>query len=86
MCIRDRSTADWSRLGYGLKDAEKLSDVTTLLTNVGDNMTQQKSSEGLISTLKGVNMQASQAESIIDKVNEVNLAASIHSNVYALCA
>ena len=34
-------------------------------------MTQQKSSEGLISTLKGFNMQASQAESIIDKVNEV---------------
>ena len=66
-----QSTADWSRLGYGLKDAEKLSDVTTLLTNVGDNMTQQKSSEGLISTLKGFNMQASQAESIIDKVNEV---------------
>ena len=66
-----QSTADWSRLGYGLKDAEKLSDVTTLLTNVGDNMTQEKSSEGLISTLKGFNMQASQAESIIDKVNEV---------------
>ena len=66
-----QSTADWSRLGYGLKDAEKLSDVTTLLTNVGDNMTQQKSSEGLISTLKGFNMQASEAESIVDKVNAI---------------
>lgn len=81
-----QSTADWSRLGYGLKDAAELSDVTTLLTNVGDNMSQEKSSEGLISTLKGFNMQASEAESIVDKVNEVNIAASVYSNVYALCA
>lgn len=80
------TTADWSRLGYSLKDAEKLSDATILLKNVGDNMTQESSSSGLISTLKGFKLQAEEAESIVDKVNEVNLAASICSNVYALCA
>ena len=66
-----KSTSDWSRLGYSLDDAKKLSDVTTLLTKVGDNMTQESSSKGLISTLKGFQMQADQAESIVDKVNEV---------------
>lgn len=80
------STADWSRLGYNLDEAKKLSDATTLLTTVGDRMTQESSSSGLISTLKGFKLQADQAESIVDKVNEVNLAASICSNVYALCA
>lgn len=65
------STADWSRLGYSLKDAEKLSDATTLLNNVGDNMTQESSSSGLISTLRGFQLQAEQAESIVDKVNEI---------------
>lgn len=65
------STADWSRLGYSLEDAKQLSDVTTLLTRVGDNMTQETSSEGLISTLKGFNMTADEALSIVDKVNEV---------------
>lgn len=80
------STADWSRLGYNLDEAKELSDATTLLQKVGDNMTQQSSSEGMISVLKGFQMQADQAESIVDKVNEVNFAASIYSNVYALCA
>ena len=65
------STADWSRLGYNLDDAKELSDATTLLQKVGDNMTQESSSEGMISTLKGFKMEASDAMSIVDKVNEV---------------
>lgn len=66
-----QSTADWSRLGYNLADSKNLSNVTTLLQKVGDNMTQESSSQGLISTLKGFNLQADAAQSIVDKVNEV---------------
>ena len=66
------STADWSRLGYNLDDAKKLSDVTTLLQKVGDNMTQESSSQGLISTLKGFKMEADEASKVVDVVNEVN--------------
>ena len=80
------STADWSKQGYGLDDAKKLSDITTLYQKVGDNMTQETASKSLVSTLQGFDMQADQAESIVDKFNEVNFAASIYSNVYALCA
>ena len=65
------STADWSRLGYNLDDAKKLSDVTTLLQKVGDNMTQESSSQGLISTLKGFKMEADEASKVVDVVNEV---------------
>ena len=65
------STADWSKLGYNLEDAKKLSDATTLYQRVGDNMTQETASQSLVSTLQGYNMQASQAESIVDKLNEV---------------
>jgi len=65
------STADWSRLGFNLKDASQLSDATTLLQKVGDNMTQESSSEGLISILKGFNLEADNVNSIIDSVNEV---------------
>ena len=65
------STADWSKLGWGLNDAKKLSDVTTLYQRVGDNMTQESASESLVSTLQGFNMQADEAESIVDKFNEV---------------
>lgn len=65
------STADWSRLGYSLDDAKELSDMTTLLQRVGDNMTQETSSSGLISTLKGFQLEADQAQRIVDVANEV---------------
>ena len=56
---------------YSLDDAKKLSYVTTLYQRVGDNMTQESASESLVSTLQGFNMQADEAESIVDKFNEV---------------
>ena len=56
---------------YSLDGAKKLSDVTTLYQRVGDNMTQESASESLVSTLQGFNMQADEAESIVDKCNEV---------------
>lgn len=65
------STADWSRLGYSLDGAKELSDMTTLLQRVGDNMTQETSSSGLISTLKGFQLEADQAQRIVDVANEV---------------
>lgn len=64
-------TADWSRLGYSVDDAEKLAEVTTLFKNVGDNMSADDASSYLISTLQGFQMTADQAESIVDKFNEV---------------
>lgn len=65
------STADWSRLGHKLDDAKKLSDATSLLQKVGDNMTQESSSSGLISTLKGFQMDADEVTKVVDVVNEV---------------
>lgn len=65
------STADWSRLGYSLDQAKKLSDATTLMQKVGDNMTQESSAQGIISTLRGFKMDAGEVTKIIDSVNEV---------------
>ena len=65
------STADWSRLGYDIGDAEELARVTTLFQKVGDNMTQESASQSLVSMLQGFQMDASQAERIVDSVNAV---------------
>lgn len=65
------SAADWKRLGYGFEESGELADVTTLLQRVGDNMTQESSASGLISTLKGFGKEADEAKSIVDMVNEV---------------
>ena len=63
--------ADWSRLGYSIPDAEELARATQLYVNVGDNMTAETASENLISTLQGFQLDASEAENIIDSFNEV---------------
>lgn len=65
------STADWARLGYDIDEAEELARVTTLYQTVGDNMTQESASKSLVSMLQGFQMDASQAERIVDSVNEV---------------
>lgn len=65
------STADWSRLGYDIDQAEELARVTTLYQTVGDNMTQESASESLVSMLQGFHIDPKNAERVIDSVNEV---------------
>ncbi len=74
------STADWKRLGYNLNDSKTLSDATSLMQKVGDDMTQESSAEGIISTLKGFGMNASDVNKIIDSVNEVSNTQPIATN------
>ena len=64
-------TSDWSRLGYSIEDAEKLAKVSTLFQTVGDNMTAESASKAMISTLKGFDMAADEAMSVVDKYTEV---------------
>lgn len=66
-----QSTADWSRAGYEIDEAEQLAAVTQLYQNVGDNLSQETASEYLISTMRGFQIDSSEATSIVDKINEV---------------
>ena len=65
------STADWSRLGYKIDDAEELARVTQIYQNVGDNLTQETASEYLVSTLQGFHIAADDAMSVVDSINSV---------------
>lgn len=65
------ATADWSRLGYSLEDAEELAKVAVIYKNVGDGIDISEANESLISTLQGFQLEADSALSIIDKFNEV---------------
>lgn len=65
------ATADWSRMGYDIDEAEELARISTLYKNVGDGIEIEDANNSLISTLQGFQLDASEAESIIDKFNEV---------------
>ncbi len=64
-------TADWSRLGYSVDEAEDLAKITTLFKNVSDDISADDASEYMISTLQGFQKSAEEAESIVDAYNEV---------------
>lgn len=74
------ATADWSRTGYSLDEAEKLAKVSALYKNVGDNISIDTANKSLISTLQGFKLDVSEAESIIDKFNEVSNNYAIDSS------
>lgn len=66
------ATADWSRLGYNMPDAEELARVSTLLKNVGDGIESvTDASSYMISVLKGFDLVAEDAQKVADLVNEV---------------
>lgn len=65
------ATADWSRMGYSVDDAEELARISTLYKNVGDGIDIEAANNSLISTLQGFQLTADEAESVIDKFNEV---------------
>lgn len=77
------ASADWSRLGYSIDEAEKLAEVAILYKNVGDGIDIEAANESLVSTMQGFQLEANQAESVIDSFNEVDLFASCYSNVVA---
>lgn len=66
------ATTDWSRNGYNLPDSKKLAEVAQLYKNVGDGIDIDEANASLISTLQGFQLEADQAEHIIDVFNEVS--------------
>lgn len=65
-----RATTEWARLGFTMKESLELADKSLMLANVGD-MDVEKATQQLISTLHGFNMEARDANIILDQMNEV---------------
>ena len=73
------ATADWSRLGYNIEDAERLAEIATIYKNVGDGIDISTANESLVSTLQGFKINAEEALHIIDAFNEVANTEAIDS-------
>ena len=74
------ATAAWAKNGYNIPDSKELARVSQLYKNVGDDIDIDSANESLISTLKGFQLEADQAEHIIDVFNEVSNNEAISSS------
>lgn len=65
------ATSTFARLGENLEDATALGRIATIYQNVGDGITEAQASEDLVSVMKAFNIQAKDAITVVDKLNEV---------------
>lgn len=65
------ATSTFARLGENLEDATALGRIATIYQNVGDGITEAQASEDLVSVMKAFNIQAQDAITVVDKLNEV---------------
>lgn len=74
------ATADFARLGYSIKDAEKLADAAIVYKNVGDGIDDiGTASESIIATMQAFQIAPEDIMSIVDRFNEVGNNFAISS-------
>ena len=67
-----QGAADWSRLGYNLKDAEKMSKLSAQFVAISPGMGVEESTTSLVSTMKAFGIEADNVlEDVMSRVNKV---------------
>lgn len=68
-----KATTEFKRMGYSIEQSLDLARVATTMTNVAEGITSTtEAASVLVSILKGLNIDAKYAESILDRINEVS--------------
>lgn len=78
-----KSTADWARLGYDTKDAEKMSKWTGILMNVSEFEQVDDATNALISIMQGFDKSANDVENVVDVLNNIGNLEPISSDEIA---
>lgn len=63
-------TANWSKLGYSLDEAEKLAKISSIYSNVGE-VDDDTAVSDMVTAMKAFNIEASDAITIVDSLNEL---------------
>lgn len=62
----------WSRLGYGIKDAQEMAKTSSIFASISPGMDIEQSTDGLVSVLKAYKISAEDAlDSVVSKINAV---------------
>ncbi|MEG2792946.1 MAG: phage tail tape measure protein, partial [Bacilli bacterium] len=73
------ATADFAQAGFNsFKEDKDLAKISLIYSNVGD-VSREEATKSMISTLKGFNLEAKDALSVVDKFNETSNKFSINA-------
>ncbi len=67
-----QAAADWSRLGYSIKDAQTMAEVSSIFTSISPGMDISTATDGLVSAMKAFDIEAEDAlDGIASKINAI---------------
>lgn len=76
-----QSTADWSRLGYSLKDAEIMAETSAIFKSISPGMTIDSATDGLVSAMKAFDIEANDAlDGIASKINAIGNTQAVNND------
>lgn len=76
-----QAAAAWSRLGYSIKDAQKMSENSAIMASVSPGMNIEKATDGLVSAMKAFKIEADDAlDGIISKINIIGNTQAVDNS------
>ena len=78
-----QAAAEWSRLGYSIKDAQTMAETSSIFSSISPNVDISKATDGLVSAMKAFNIEADDAlDGIASKINAIgNTQAVSNENI-----
>lgn len=73
-----QAAADWSRLGYSIKDAQTMAKVSSIFSSISPDIDIEKATDGLVSAMKAFNIEADDAlDGIASKINAIGNSQAV---------
>lgn len=73
-----QAAADWSRLGYSIKDAQTMAEVSSIFSSISPDMDMEMATDGLVSAMKAFNIEADDAlDGIASKINAIGNSQAV---------
>lgn len=73
-----QAAADWSRLGYSIKDAQTMAEVSSIFSSISPDMDIEMATDGLVSAMKAFNIEADDAlDGIASKINAIGNSQAV---------
>lgn len=67
-----QAAADWSRLGYSIKDAQTMAEISSIFASISPGMDISTATDGLVSAMKAFDIEAEDAlDGIASKINAI---------------
>ena len=75
-----QAAADWSRLGYSLKDAQTMAETSSIFASISPGMDIETATDGLVSAMKAFDIEAEDAlDGIASKINIIGNTQAVNN-------